>query len=288
MRRLAALIWAALLTSAWAAGQQTPRPGLPASANDLARLAIQHELEDEDPTHYLYRLIKKRPDGTETREVLEAKDVIIARLVALNGKPLTGEQREKEDRRLDRLLTDPDYLRSKQKEQRDDDRRTRRMLKALPEAFLYEYAGVESRPYGEVVVLRFKPNPAYQPPSREQQVFRGMEGTLEVALPAERVARIEATLFRDVNFGWGILGHLDKGGRFVIEQSRVHEQHWEPTHMVLNFTGKVLLFKSLKIQQEQTTSNYRPVPEMSVGQALEFLKKQDGELARGENNQQPH
>ncbi len=280
LHRLAAFSLALLLAPLWVVGQQPPAPGLPPSANDLVREAIKNELKDNSSTYYMYRLIKKKPDGSEMREVIQTKGITIARLVALNDKPLSSEQQDKEDKRLERLLNDADYLRSKQKEQREDDQRTRRMLEALPDAFLYEYKGIEQRPEGEVVVLAFKPNPNYQPPSREQQVYRGMEGTLEIALPTRRVALIKAKLFRDVNFGWGILGHLDQGGEFLVAQARVHDQHWEPTRMVLNFSGKVLLFKPLKIRQDQTSTAFQPVPEMSVAQALEFLKKRDGEWAR--------
>ena len=100
--------------------------------------------------------------------------------------------------------------------------------------------------------------------------------------PAYRIAKIEARLVKDVNFGWGILGHLDQGGHFAFEQKPVESNptHWEPAHMLLNFTGKALIFKTIKINDDETTSDYRPVPDMTVAQAVELLKKRDGEPRR--------
>ncbi|HEU5451580.1 MAG TPA: hypothetical protein VFU76_06325, partial [Terriglobales bacterium] len=131
-------------------------------------------------------------------------------------------------------------------------------------------------PEGAAENLTFKPNPNWDPPSRETMVYRGMEGTMQINLPGKRLVKIEARLFKDVTFGWGILGHLDQGGQFIVEQSQVMDHDWETTHMVLNFTGKALLFKTIRIQQDERSSDFRPVPEMTAKQAIEDLNK--GEL----------
>ncbi|MBZ5630386.1 MAG: hypothetical protein LAO06_16120 [Acidobacteriia bacterium] len=276
----AIVLWAAC---AWAT-QVPPKPNLPANPVVLVRQAVNNELKsDTDNTHYTFRLTRKRPDRTETREMIETDHGVIGRLLLVDGKPLSPADREKEDKRLQRLLIDPQQLVQKQKSQKDDDRRTRNMVAALPDAFLYEYTGTEyQEPWGELVTLRFKSNPNFDPPHRETMVYRGMEGTMAISVSAYRIAKIEARLVRDVNFGWGILGHLDQGGRFIVEQKPVasNPTHWEPAHMVLNFTGKALLFKTIKINDDETTSGYRPVPDMTVAQAVELLKKRDGEVAQ--------
>ena len=273
--------------SAWA--QQPPLPGLPSNPNELVRRAISNELQpNNDKTHYTYRLTKVKPEHVEVREMIETDQGTIGRLLLLNGKPLPPDQREKEDKRLQRLVDDPSALQAKQKSQREDDQRTRRMVAALPDAFIYQYAGKqEAAPWGQLVLLTFKPNPDFDPPSRETLVYRGMEGTMAIAVPSYRLAKIEAKLFRDVTFGWGILGHLDSGGRFVVEQKPVNGEHWEPSHMVLNFTGKALVFKTIKIEEDEITTDYRPVPPMSAAHAVDLLKKREGEVAQNQAQNQP-
>jgi hypothetical protein len=102
-------------------------------------------------------------------------------------------------------------------------------------------------------------------------VFTGMQGEMLVDETAHRLAKIDGTLFKDVNFGWGILGKLYKGGRFVVEQSEVAPSHWDATRLILHFDGKALLFKSIHIDDNQTSWDYQSVPPMSIEQAMQFL-----------------
>ena len=288
--RLGVAALALSLSAVMALPQQSPpKPDLPANPADLVRQAVAHENQPEsDKTHYMFRLIKRKPERTETREMIETDQGVIGRLLLVNGQPLSPEDRDKEDKRLHRLVSDPQQLAQKLKSQKEDDRRTRNMVAALPDAFIYEYAGLKTeQPWGELVMLKFKPNPSFDPPQRETMVYRGMQGSMAIAIPANHIAKIEAKLFRDVTFGWGILGHLDQGGQFIVEQKPVEGtsgSHWEPSHMVLQFTGKALLFKTIKISDDELTSDYRPVRDMTVAQAVDLLKKHDGEIAQNNAN----
>jgi len=279
--RLALGLWV-LLPLAAAAQQQTP-PLPPGSAQDLVRRVIANEDKaSKTPMRFLYRLRTETPkSGAITKELVETNDGVVGRLIAVNGKPPTAEDRRKDDERLEQLASDPRARASKQKQQKDDEERTTRMVKALPDAFLYEYDGFEASKNGQQLIrLKFKPNPSYDPPNRELQVYQGMEGAMLVQPKDERLVKISARLFRGVNFGWGILGHLDPGGQFEVEQSRVGDDRWEVTEMRLRFTGKVLLFKSLNINEHENTFDFRPAPaNLSFVQGIEFLKKQPESLA---------
>ncbi|HEX8926774.1 MAG TPA: hypothetical protein VF786_13335, partial [Terriglobales bacterium] len=85
----------------------------------------------------------------------------------------------------------------------------------------------------------------------------------------------DGTLFRDVTIGWGIIGHLDKGGRFFVEQNDVYGGHWNTTKMILHFTGRALIFKSIRIDETDITWDYKPVEKMSVQQAVNYLKSEE-------------
>ncbi len=265
------------------AGARPRVPELPASPKDLIRRVVANELKPETG-HFMYRDTRQRENGTtETKQLVETRDGILGRLILINGKPLTTSQRDKENKRLNRLLADPSAMASKRKEQQEDAERVHRMVAALPDAFDYKYAGTQEGPTGERVTLKFTPNPDYDPPGREQQVYTGMEGTMLIDANADRIAKIDGTLFRSVNFGWGILGKLDRGGKFIVEQAEVVPGHWEPTHMVLDFTGHMLIFKSLRIKSADITTDYRLVPvDLTLAQGLQMLNKIDGEVAENQ------
>ncbi|HEU5453297.1 MAG TPA: hypothetical protein VFU76_14980, partial [Terriglobales bacterium] len=197
-----AMVWA---LAAFAGAQESAKPELPANPADLVRAAINNELKPGNGDHKAFKLTSKKGNDTTVKQVIETRDGAIARILSINGKPLEGEQKAKEDARLQRLIDDPSALAAKQKSQKEDDRRTRMMLKAMPDAFLYQYAGTVETPEGAAENLTFKPNPDWDPPSRETMVYRGMQGTMQINLPGKRLVKIEARLFKDVTFGWGIL-----------------------------------------------------------------------------------
>jgi hypothetical protein len=252
---------------------------------DLIRRAIANEeKEPAQKAYFMYRATKRKKDGsTETKEMLQTPTMMLGRIVAINGQPLTAEERKNEEQRLNRLVNNQDELNKKKKEQRDDDERARKMVRAIPDAFNFEYVKTEESPAGEIAVYHFTPNPNWDAPDRELQVFTGMSGVLKIALKPERLALMQATLTKDVNFGWGILGRLSKGGDFLIEQSEIAPGHWDVTHMKLHFTGKMLLFKSLNIQEDESTSDYQTVQPMNVAQALDKLREVDTDYAKNAN-----
>jgi hypothetical protein len=112
-------------------------------------------------------------------------------------------------------------------------------------------------------------------------VLAGMQGYILVDAAIRRIVKIDGTLFKDVSFGWGFLGHLDKGGHFLVEQSEVGDGTWEITHMSLNFTGKILLFKGISIATDEVLSDFRRVPaDTTFAQGVDLLKMEQAKLAK--------
>jgi hypothetical protein len=281
---------AGVLVGSVAVAQQALPPAAPqVPAQELVRRVIANEDKaSKENARFFYRLRTETPKaGAITKELVETNEGVVARLIAVNDKPPTAEARRKDDERLQKLASDPQARAAKQKQQKEDEERTTRMVKALPDAFLYEYDGFEPGRNGQPMIrLKFKPNPGYDAPNRELQVYYGMEGAMLIDPTQERLVKIQARLFKGVNFGWGILGHLDPGGRFEVEQSRVGNDRWEVTEMRLRFTGKILLFKSLNINEYETAFDYRHAPEnLSFVEGIEFLKKQPEFLAEKQSQQ---
>ncbi len=278
-----AVAGAFVLTTFAAAQEPTPAPQTPAEpAAVLVRRAVQKE-EHANPkdAHFMFKLRNVTPKITTVKEMIETNQGLVARLLSVNDKPLTDDQRAKEEARLNKLLNDPDEQARKQKQQQQDDARARKLLIAIPDAFLFEYDGTDRGKNGPLVRVKFKPNPNFHPPSRETQVFTGMEGTMWIDEGQERLVKIDGTLFQDVNFGWGALAHLDKGGRFVVEQSYLGDARWDTTAMQLDFTGKAFFgLKAIKIRQDQTMYEYHEVPpNLTVAQGIELLRKQPDQVA---------
>jgi hypothetical protein len=253
------------------------------AAGDLVRQTAENELKaGNDTTNFMFRSRRETPHGSQTKLFVQTRDAMAGMLIAINDKPLNADQRRAEQARLQNLVSNPDELRRKQKQEKEDADRVTRIVRALPNAFIYEYDGIETGRPGigkqgdELVRLKFRPNPRYNPPSRVEQVVTGMKGYLLIDANQHRIAKIDGTLYRDVSFGWGILGHLDKGGQFQVDQANIADTDWEITGMNLNFTGKVLLFKSIVIKSNETYSDFRRVPsDLTFAQGVDLLKKEE-------------
>lgn len=260
---------------------------LPQNPNDLVRKAVQNEVSTPSvgtTEFYAWKERSVKPARTTVKQYVETPDGLLARLISINDKPLSNEDRAKEEARISRLL-DPKQMQQKRKQQKEDENRTKRMVAALPDAFIYQYTGNEEKNGHTMVNLKFTPNPNFNPPARETLVYQGMEGTMTIDATAMRLAKIDGTMMKDVSIGWGIIGHLDKGGRFIVEQEEVHKGDWEITKMRLNFTGKALIFKTIRIDETDTSTDFQQVPRMTVAQAVDYLRKADqsGAVAQKEN-----
>jgi hypothetical protein len=144
-------------------------------------------------------------------------------------------------------------------------------------------------PGDELVRLSFRSNPSYNPPSRAEQVLMGMRGFVLIDRSQKRIAKIDGTLFKDVTFGWGIFGRLDKGGRFVVQQGVVADRDWEITRLDISFTGKELLLKKIVIKSSESFSDFRPAPQnLNFAQGVEWLKKQQAKSANRQENSSIH
>jgi len=255
---------------------------------DLVRQTADNELKAaNDNINFMFRSRRETPHGSQTKLFVQTRDATAALLIAIDDRPLSQDQRRAEEARLQTLVSNTDELRRKQKQEKEDADRVSRIMHSLPNAFTYEYDGIETGRPGigkqgdELVRLKFRPNPKFNPPTRVEQVLTGMTGYLLIDANQHRIAKIDGTLYRDVSFGWGILGHLDKGGQFQVDQASVSDgDTWQITRMTLNFTGKVLLFKNIVLKSNEIFSDFRRVrSDLTFAQGVDLLKREENASA---------
>lgn len=254
----------------------------------LVRRAAQNELHSSNGNHpYRYQIHKVDDDKITTKEIVETKDGDVARLVAVNDKPLDADARQTEIDRLNNLAAHPELQAHRHKKEQEDSDRANEMIRLLPDAFLYKYEGMANGPNGQCYRLSFQPTPNFVPPDREAQVYHGMAGELWIDKAQERMVKLDAHLIADVDFGWGILGRLYKGGSILVEQADVGDRHWETTHMKLSLIGKALMIKPLNFQTTEDASHFEPVPpEMGYQNAIKMLLSDNGSAQVAEEH--PH
>ena len=253
-------------SSAWNLAKSDPHA--------LVQAAIDNELKNSyghrPPARYLLR--KKTRNTDTTKEIVETSQGGVARLVAIHNQPLNATQTQTELQRLQELASDPATQQHRHHSEERDAARITSVMRLLPEAFINHFEGSVEAPNGTAIRMTFEPNPHFSPPTLESRILTGIRGEIWIDPTDLRVVRIEGHLFREVDYGWGILGTLYPGGTIRIEQVKTPECGWQLSHLVLNMTGKELMLKSLRVVVDETANDYHPVPpEWKYTDAINWL-----------------
>jgi hypothetical protein len=272
LRNIVNLIPVSLAVAACAVCPVTPP--LAAQTPGLVESAFANEFKAaKDTSHPMrYRMRKSSPRLTTTKEMIETEDGSVAMLVAVNDKPLSPDDLEKEQGRLQTLLTDPSKQRHRKQSEAEDTTRALKVLRVLPRAFLYADAGPVTTGTGAAEKFTFVPNPKFNPPDMETQALTALTGELLIDTAQTRVIHLEGHLQQDVDFGWGILGRLSKGGWIIIDQAQVGEGVWRVVKFQMQMTGR-LLIRTRNFDTTEEQSNFSSVPAgLAYQQGISMLR----------------
>ena len=229
------------------------------SAQELLKKVVQNELaaDKSDNSLWKYTSLMRKSGGDTSEEIVETQHGILILKLVENGRRLNQGEEEQQRKHIRSLVAHPGEALKAQQGQSQDADQAEQMLRLLLQALLAKYGPRR----GDLQALDFRPNPNSRPSSHEAEVFQAMSGTIWVDANEDRLQEIDGTLSHRVDFGWGgILGHLDKGGRFHVVQKEVVPGHWEIVRLLVDMRGKALFFKSISVHQDETRSDYKLLP----------------------------
>lgn len=239
----------------------------------VVRETINHELDAQanDGSLWCYRKLEEE-DGKQqkTYVVCQAKGAEIQRLVAIDGRELDEQERSEENERIEHLLKSKREQEKQARRQHEDAKQAADLMKLLADAFVFRVAKREN----DRITLNFAPNPEFHPSGNEAQVFHHMEGTLTLDLKQQRLAEISGRLNSSVKFGGGLLGHLDKGGTFLVRQQAIAPGCWQMTLLDVQMNGKALFFKTIAVRQKEIDTQFQPVPPSTTLEQVADMTKE--------------
>lgn len=244
---------------------------LPAeSPRALVRDVIYNELHDrERDSHWEYLSHRITSDQNVVREQIETTKGPVFRILERNGAPLSAAQQKQEDLRLAAYIHDPSAVSRILQDHLADESRLANIMRLLPQAFTYRYDGP---PSGDIVRLSFKPDPSYTPSTYEARIVHALAGTFTVNLRYRRMVEMRGVLIQRVDFGFGILGHVDQGGTFEIHRLQVSPRHWKTDLVDVHVQGRILMLKTVSKDEREVRSDFRPVPlNLSLAEAKNML-----------------
>jgi hypothetical protein len=252
------------------AQKTSENPDSKMEANQLVREVVQNEVHEENDrqTLWRYRELDEKKGRKELNDVIETKIGSIRRLVSVNGQPLSSAQNRAQNAHIRGLEARPAEVRNEQRKQDEDNRKEARLFESFPSTFNFQYDGRK----GDLIKLKFTPNPQFRASGHEEEVFHHMDGTMWVDQRQKRLVELEGRLTGPVKFGGGLLGHLDQGGTFSVQMKDLGSGHWALESLVVDMKGKALIFKTIGVQQNQQYMDYKPVAgNMTVKQAARIL-----------------
>jgi hypothetical protein len=246
-------------------------------ARSFVRDIVAHELKADanDHSRWMFEDQNRTAAGSTVKLVVQTPEGDLSKTIAMNGHPLTPQQRSADEQKMHQFVTDAALRQKKKRDAQQDEQRAAAMTKMLPDAFVW----TKTAENGRETTLSFKPDRNFDPPSHEARVFAAMAGTMVVNTEQKRIKSLKGTLTQDVTFGYGLFGRLKRGGTFHIERQEIGPKVWEITSTQVNIQGHALIFKSISEQQDEQTSHYKPAPASITLPAAEKMLK-DGTVAR--------
>jgi hypothetical protein len=172
--------------------------------------------------------------------------------ISHDGKPLSSEDANKEQQRVDKLVT---KLKSHENKPPKDEIH-------LSAAGLLKVATF-SNPRRELLnnrptlVFDYKGDPHAPAKDLADEIMRQLAGTLWVDERDNAIVRLNGTLQENFHLGGGLLVNIKKGSWFDFTQSLVNKEIWFPAVFSAHVDGRFLLLKGFNGDAHQTFSDYR-------------------------------
>jgi hypothetical protein len=100
-----------------------------------------------------------------------------------------------------------------------------------------------------------------------------MVGTVSLKQPEDRLCTLDAKILHPVEFGFGMLGHIDQGGHFSLARKQIDATHWKSDHISVHISGRILMLKSLAQNQDAVRTQIRVVPQnLTLAQADQITR----------------
>jgi hypothetical protein len=204
---------------------------------------------------------KTQEKEAKTYEVFFLGSEEVNRLIAKDGKPLTDQEKKKEDERVDKIFKK--YQEKKKKEAAaadtpkkdgdDGDVGIRDFLRAS------QFVNPRrERFHGtEMIVFDFQPRPGYKPRNLSERLIETLSGVIWIDENAKEVVRLEARTNDNFKIGGGLVVSLQKGMYFAFEQEFVRDEVWLPSYAEIHISARAFLFFKFKGDVINRYSNYK-------------------------------
>jgi len=201
--------------------------------------------------------------STEARtyEVMELYGEQVRRLIEKDDKPLPEKEKAKEEEKIQKIIdkrkNESDGERKKREEKEEKEREDgRKFVREIADAYNFKLVGTETLGGREAWVIDGEPRPGYEPHMKEAKFLPKFHGRVWIDKGDLQLAKMDVEAIDTVAVGW-VLARVHKGTRVMLEQTRVNDEVWLPSHVTFKLDARVALFKGYKMDGEDTFRDYK-------------------------------
>lgn len=186
---------------------------------------------------------------------------LYSRLIQKNDKPLSSGDEKKEQEKLDKFVarhkneSEGDRRKRLEKEKKDREQE-RAFLRDVVNAYDFRMVGSEAVDGRDSWVIEASPRKDFHPTQPHADVLSKIRGKVWIDKQDYSWTRVQADAIDTISFGL-FIARIHKGSKFNLEQVRLNDEVWLLRHFYLNADARVLLFKNLALEQEDTFSDYK-------------------------------
>ncbi len=229
---------------------------------------IQNDLKSVNYT-YTVRTEQRHLNGdgkvekTESRkrEYIVLYGDTVGRLIERDGKPLSPEDAAKEEARIQKLMdqrrNESDDERNQRREKKQKDlEEDRKFVREVADAYDFTFVGAEPVNGREAWIIDAVPRPGFQPQSKDAKYLPKFRFRAWIDKQESQLARLHAEVIDTVS--WGLfLARLHKGSTLDLEQVRLNDEIWLPTHESARLDARLALFKTLRMDVDSLFQDYK-------------------------------
>jgi len=183
------------------------------------------------------------------------------RILERNGEPLSSEELQKEQQKLDQAVAKLERETPAQRERRVEEfakerQKDREFLREIVDLYDFRLEGEETVDNHDAWVISAVPRLDYQPKHREAKALLKIRGKLWVDKAEYQWVRLQAETTGTIAYGI-FLARLNPGAKLFFEQTRINDEVWLPKREEMSGSGRLGLLKKIAMKQELTWSNYR-------------------------------
>ena len=230
--------------------------------NHIIQCSVEANQADwEAQPKYDYRERDQTSQGTKTYDVAMILGSPYRRLVEIDEKGLSSDDRQRELEKLNNTVAEretesPEEGARRIAKYKKDRERDHLLIQQLTKAFDFKLLGKQRMDGHDVYVLRATPRPDYMPPNVDSEVLKGMRGRLWIDTKTFQWVKVDAEVIRPVTIK-GFLARVEPGTRFELEKEPVSAGIWFPKHFRMRSSSKLFFLFTHKTQADQTYFRYR-------------------------------